>query len=800
MRIPESWLRHFASPDWSAAQIGERLTMAGLEVEETATAAPPFRGVVVAQIVEVARHPDADRLSVCSVDVGDGRTRQIVCGAPNAAAGMRVACALPGAELPGGLEIRPMKMRGVASEGMLCSARELGLSDEHSGILSLDAKLPLGADLRAALELDEAVYTFKLTPNLAHCMSVFGVARELSALSGAPLHEPRFAAVAATIDDRLPVRVLAPDLCGRFSGRVIRGVDPSAPTPEWMKRRLERAGQRSIAALVDISNYVMLEFGRPTHVFDLDRIDGSLEVRWARAGERLELLNGQRIELDPDVGVIADARQVESLAGIMGGEATAVSDRTRNVYVEAAFWWPAAIAGRPRRYGVSTDAGSRFERGVDPASTVEHIEYITRLILDVCGGAPGPVDDVVTGLPAREPVRMRVERARKVIGVHIADEEIEQVFERLRLPAVRDGGEFVVDPPSYRFDLQIEEDLIEEVVRIWGYERLPVRPPVGPMSIRAMPESRRSVAAVKRSIAARDYQEAITYSFVGSALDRRLSGVDPIRLLNPIAAQMDVMRTTLWGGLVETLRANLNRKAARVRLFEVGRVFHADPAVVAGAQQVHAIAQPQRVALLAYGPQFDEQWGVPARRSDFFDLKGDLEAILPSALRFEAAAHPALHPGRSARISCRDRPIGWIGELHPALQHELELALAPVVAEIDLAAALERRVPIHEDVSRFPPVVRDVALVVDADCPAARVLAEIDAATAENPAAAVVKKVGLFDEYRGKGLENKEKSLAFRLWMQDTRRTLSDAEATEAVDAIVSRLGRSLGARLRSGT
>lgn len=817
MRIPESWLRRFVSPDWTADGIAERLTMAGLEVEESTRVAPPFHGVVVGRVVEVARHPDADRLSVCAVDVGDGRMRTIVCGAPNVAADMRVACALPGAELPGGLKIRPVKMRGVASEGMLCSARELGLSDDHAGILSLDPALAPGAELRAALELDEAVFELKLTPNLAHCMSVLGVARELSALSGAPLHVPEFTPVAPTLDERLPVRVLAPDLCGRFSGRVIRGVDPAAPTPEWMKRRLERAGQRSITALVDISNYVMLELGRPTHVFDLDRIEGSLEVRWARAGERLELLNGQTVELDERVGVIAAGSQVESLAGIMGGEATAVSDATRNVYVEAAFWWPAAIAGRPRRFNLATDAGARFERGVDPATTVEHIECITRLIVDICGGRCGPVDDVVTGLPAREPVLMRADRARKVIGVDIDDDEIAAIFERLRLPARRDGGVFLVQPPPYRFDLQIEEDLIEEVVRIWGYERLPVRPPVGPMPMRPVPEARRGVAQLAHLVAARDYQEVVTYSFVESALDRRLSGIEAVRLLNPIAAQMDVMRTTLWGGLVETLRTNLNRKAARVRLFEIGRVFAAGVASAAGAadvadagrgaadagdvsdpQPVKGIAQPQRIGLLAYGPQYDEQWGLASRRSDFFDLKGDLEAVVEMPLRFEAAAHCALHPGRSARVLAGGEPIGWIGELHPELQHALELPLAPIVAELELAPALVRRMPAPEESSRFPPIVRDLALVVDADLPAARVLAEIDRARAGSAAAQVVHNVQLFDEYRGKGLENKEKSLAFRLWMQDTRRTLSEAEAADAVDEIVSQLARSIGARLRS--
>ncbi|MGD9945806.1 MAG: phenylalanine--tRNA ligase subunit beta, partial [Burkholderiaceae bacterium] len=417
MRVPESWLRSFCSPEWSSQETGDRLTMAGLEVEEAAQAAPPFSGVVVAEVRSVARHPNADKLSVCEVDAGEGAPRTIVCGAPNVAAGMRVPCALPGAELPGGFAIKPVKMRGVESLGMLCSARELGLSEDHGGLLALPADAPVGTDLRRYLDLDETVYTLKLTPNLAHCMSVFGVARELSALSGAALKEPVFEPVPAAIGDRLPVTISAPDLCGRFSGRIIRGVDPRAATPAWMKQRLERAGQRSVSALVDISNYVMLELGRPTHVFDLDRIHGGLDVRWARPGETLKLLNGQTVELAADVGVIADQREPESLAGIMGGDATAVSDDTRNVYVEAAFWWPAAIAGRARRYNFSTDAAARFERGVDGSTTAEHLEYVTRLILEVCGGQAGPVDDQISALPAREPVALRLARARKVSGI-----------------------------------------------------------------------------------------------------------------------------------------------------------------------------------------------------------------------------------------------------------------------------------------------------------------------------------------------------------------------------------------------
>jgi phenylalanyl-tRNA synthetase beta chain len=659
----------------------------------------------------------------------------------------------------------------------------------------------VGADIRKYLQLEDQVFLLKLTPNLAHCFGVQGIAREVAALSGAALSVPSFAPVAVTLAEKLPVRIEAPDLCGRFSGRVIRGVNAKAPTPEWMKRRLERAGQRPISALVDISNYVMLELGRPSHVFDLQKIAGGLQVRWGRAGERLELLNGQVIELDPQVGVIADASgQVESLAGIMGGASTAVSLDTTAIYVEAAFWWPAAIAGRARRYNFSTDAAQRFERGVDPASTVDHLEYLSRLILEICGGQAAPVDDTITGLPERNPVTMRIARARKVIGIEISEAEIAQAFQRLQLPARRDGDHFVVTPPSYRFDLQIEEDLIEEVVRLWGYERLPVRPPRASLPMLAQPEARRSRFAVRRAIAARDYQEVIGYSFVASELDRMLGGGEPIRLLNPIAAQMDVMRTTLWGGLVETLRANLNRRATRVRLFEAGRVFAADPSVQPGPLAVNGVRQPEMLAGMAYGPVADEQWGMPARPVDFFDVKADVQALFGSlVLRWGRAEHPALHPGRSARLILDGRPVGWLGTLHPAVQQALELPQAPVLFEIEMDALVFRPVPSFEPVSKFPPVVRDLALVVDQSIPAQRLLDEVEAARAENASGGLLRNVILFDEYRGKGLENKEKSLAIRLWMQDTQRTLNDAEVNDLIAAIVDRVGRSLGARLRSG-
>src|SRR3954468_8560014 len=585
MQFPESWLREFCNPPLTTQQIADTLTMGGLEVEDLRPVAPPFTKVVVGEIKEAVQHPNADRLRVCQVDVGQGALLSIVCGAPNARPGIRVPTALVGAELPHGEDGKPFqiklgKLRGGESQGMLCSARELQLSDDHGGLLELSADARLGEDVRSALQLDDHVFTLKLTPNLAHALSVYGVARELSALTGAPLKEPKFTAVHPTHDARLKVKVSAPALCGRFSGRIVRNVDTKAKTPQWMVERLARCGQRSVTALVDISNYVMFEFGRPSHIFDLDKIHHGLTVRWGRPGEQLKLLNGNTIEVDADVGVIADAEAVESLAGIMGGDATAVSDATRNVYVEAAFWWPQAVQGRSRRYNFSTDAGHRFERGVDPSLTVEHIERITRLIIDICGGEAGPMDDQVLALPEARTVTLRVPRAARVIGMPVSPQQCLDAFRRLGLPAKANGDNIVVTPPPYRFDLAIEEDLVEEVARLVGYQNLPTTPPLAPITAKLPPESRRSRFALRRVIAGLGYQETINFSFVEERWERDLAGnAEPIRLLNPIASQMGVMRSSLLGSLLQVLRFNLDRKAERVRVFELGRIFLRDAQV-----------------------------------------------------------------------------------------------------------------------------------------------------------------------------------------------------------------------------
>ena len=804
MQFPESWLREFCNPAVDTQGLAQLLTMAGLEVEDTRPVAPPFHGVVVAEILEAHPHPQADRLRVCKVDAGGAGALQIVCGAPNARAGIKVPLAAVGAELPPGADGKPLrigigKLRGIESQGMLCSARELGLSEDHAGLMELGAGLQPGAPLREALALDDTIFTLKLTPNLAHALSVYGVAREVAALTGAPLKTPAIAPVAPAHDARLPVRVEAPDLCGRFSGRIVRGVDTRARTPAWMVDRLARCGQRSVSALVDISNYVMFEYGRPSHIFDLDKIHGRLIVRWGRAGETLELLNGSMVEVDETVGVIADERQVESLAGIMGGEATAVSDTTRNVYVEAAFWWPEAVQGRSRRYNFATDAGHRFERGVDPAGTVEHIERITALIVEICGGQAGPMDDQVLRLPERNPVTMRAARASKVIGMPIAQARCAEVFRGLGFEVAEGEGTVTVTPPSWRFDLAIEEDLIEEVARIVGYDQLPDAPPLAPVVPHVPPETRASIHAVRHRLAALDWQETINFSFVEARWEGELHGnADPIRVLNPIAAPLAVMRSSLIGSLVQVLRHNLARKAPRVRVFEVGRVFARDASVEDGECSVAGIAQPRRVAGLAWGPADPLQWGRPERAVDFHDVKGDVESLLaPRAARFVPDAHPALHPGRCARVELDGRAIGFVGELHPRWRQAYELPSAPLLFELDLDAVLQRPLPAAQPLPRQQAVTRDLALVVGE-----RVAhdALVDAIAADPQG--LVRAVTLFDIYRPAqpqpGLGAGERSMALRLELLDPDATLTDERIDTLVAAAVARAARAVGARLRA--
>jgi phenylalanyl-tRNA synthetase beta chain len=808
MQFPESWLREFCNPPLSTQQLADTLTMAGLEVEELQPVAPPFSKVVVGEIKEAVQHPNADRLRVCQVDVGQGSLLNIVCGAPNARAGIKIPCALVGAELPPGEDGKPFliklgKLRGVESQGMLCSARELKLNEDHGGLLELDESATVGQDIRAHLRLDDTLFTLKLTPNLAHCLSVYGIARELSALTGTPLTTPSFPAVPSTLTDRLAVKISAPDLCGRFSGRVVKAVNPKAATPAWMVDRLARCGQRSVSPLVDISNYVMFEYGRPSHIFDLDKIHGGLDVRWGRAGEQLKLLNGNTVSVDDKVGIIADDVQVESLAGIMGGDATAVSDDTRNIYIEAAFWWPTSVAGRSRRYNFSTDAGHRFERGVDPQQTVEHIERITQLVIDICGTADtacGPIDDQQVNMPNRAPVTLRVARAVKVIGMDLTQARMAQALRGLGLPVTEGEGTLTVTPPSFRFDLQIEEDLIEEIARMVGYEQLPTTPPRAPITARLRAEASRSPYAVRRQLAGLGYQETINYSFVEERWERELAGnADPIRLLNPIASQMSVMRSSLLGNLLQVVKFNTDRKATRVRVFEVGRVFRKDASVKGSDETVEGFDQPMRVAGMAYGPAQPLQWGVKEQAVDFYDVKADVQALLaPAVLSFEPADHPSMHPGRCARVLMGERVIGHVGELHPRWRQAWDLPQAPVMFELELDAVLQRAVPSFQNVSRFQAVERDIAVIVNESVTHAALMQAIH----EAPTQGLLRDALLFDVYRPKqaaaGLSDGEKSLAVRLTLNSEEATLTDAQIESAMQAVVDQLARDVGARLRA--
>lgn len=810
MQFPESWLREFCNPPLSTQQLADTLTMAGLEVEELRSVAPPFTKIVVGEIKEAVQHPNADRLRVCQVDAGQGAVLNIVCGAPNARPGIKVPCALVGAELPPGEDGKPFhiklgKLRGVESQGMLCSARELKLSEDHGGLLELPADAPIGQDIRQYLQLDDTLFTLKLTPNLAHCLSVYGVAREVAALTGAPLKTPAIAPVAAKIKDVQPVKVSAPDLCGRFSGRIVRNVNTQAATPQWMVDRLARCGQRSVTALVDISNYVMFEYGRPSHIFDLDKIHGTLDVRWGKPGEQLKLLNGNTVTVDAEVGVIADDKALESLAGIMGGDATAVSDDTRNVYVEAAFWWPKAIAGRSRRYNFATDAGHRFERGVDPVLTLEHIERITQLIVEICGTpdtACGPIDDHQVKMPVAQPVTLRVARAAKVIGMPLTQAQCVDALKRLGLPVTEGQGTVTVQPPLYRFDLQIEEDLIEEVARLIGYDKLPHTPPQAPVVPKSRLESQRSPFAVRRQLAALGYQETINYSFVDERWERELAGnPNPIKLLNPIASQMGVMRSSLLGSLLQVLKFNLDRKTERVRVFELGRVFLRDASVPNSDSSVAGFAQPMRVAGLAVGSVDALQWGAKERNVDFYDVKGDVEALLaPRKPVFEAAAHPAMHPGRCARVLLDGKAIGYVGELHPRWRQGYELAQAPVLFELELDAVLAREVPALRDISKYQPVERDLAVIVNESVSHAALMQAIGSA----PTAGLLRNAVLFDVYRAKpgqaagGLAEGEKSLAVRLTLNSDEATLTEEQIESAVQAVLATLQKQVGARLRA--
>ena len=820
MQFSESWLRQFVDPALSTQELSHVLTMSGLEVEETKTLAPPFKQVVVAQILEATQHPDADRLKVCQVSVGESsEPLQIVCGAPNARAGIKIPCALVGAELPAASAqdkpflIRVGKLRGVQSYGMLCSGRELGLGDDHAGILELPQDAPLGTDIREYLGLDDTIFTIKLTPNKADCLSVAGIAREVAALTSSSLkvHQPTIHAV--SIDRRIDVKIEEPNLCGRFAGRVITQVNAKAVTPAWMVRRLASAGQRSISALVDISNYVMLEMGQPTHIFDLEKISGDLTVRWAKDGESVRLLNGQDLTIQSKglpLGVISDQRGIESIAGIMGGDYTAVTLETQDIYVESAFWWPSAIQGRARALNFSTDAAYRFERGVDPSHVVTNLHYVTELILQICGGQLGPVDDQVIHLPQLAQVPLRVARVAKIIGLEITGNQIADYFDRLGFTYTRSQSgtpseSFAVQAPAHRFDIAIEEDLIEEIARLYGFENIPEIAPSSLLKARPTFEKRRSMHALRHRCASQDYQEVVNYGFIDAQTERTIAGnTNPIEVLNPLAEQFAVMRSSLVGSLLNNLQMNVSRGATRVRIFEIGRVFKRDLTIVDSETETGGFLQDLRFGGLAYGQVASDQWAQTSRWTDFFDVKGDLERIVaPLQLTTSRCSdHPAMHPGRGAVLlvasvngTCQE--VGFVGELHPRLLQDLGLSRAPIVFELSWSVIEQLELPKLSEISKYPLVERDIALVVHVSTPAQDILNALRLASPS-----LVKHIHLFDEFkptveRPSGMALEEKSLAFRLVFEDLQQTLQDQQVESTISSILEQVLVQFSARLR---
>lgn len=791
MKVSEQWLREWVDCPLSGTALAEQLTMAGLEVDRVDAAAPPFERVVVGRVLTLVPHPDADRLRVATVDVGHDQPLQIVCGAPNVAVGLCAPTALIGAVLPGGLTLKKSKLRGIESQGMLCSAKELGLAEHSDGLMPLPANSPPGQNVRELLGLDDAIIEIELTPNRGDCLGMEGIAREVAALNRCHFQPLPVDPVPAVLDDVFPVALLAPADCPRYVGRVIRGVNPAAETPLWMKERLRRSGIRSLGPLVDVTNYVLLELGQPMHAFDLGRLSGGIEVRRARPGDRLELLNGTVIEPDTETLLIADQRGPLALAGIMGGEISSCTDATRDVFLESAFFSPASIAGRARRYGLQTDSSYRFERGVDSQLQRRAAERATQLLIEMAGGQPGPIIEAVSPdyLPVRPIINLRLPRINTVLGMTIPAIQIEDILRRLGMTVTAGIDAWQVVPPAHRFDISLEVDLIEELIRVYGYERAPANRPLTRLEMPPQPEERVELARLRETLVQRGFQEAITYSFVDPQMQRRL---DPERtalaLSNPISADLAVMRTSLWPGLLKALIHNQKRQQGRIRLFEHGLNF-----IPEGG---HVRQEPYIGGVVA-GLALPEQWGVPARPVDFFDLKADVEALLaltgePEQLTFVAAVHPALHPGQSARIDRAGTPVGWLGALHPRIAHELEVEGDALFFELQLAGIQPARLPAFMELSRFPASRRDLAVVVD-ESVSAQAVQDAICQRGGN----LLREVWLFDVYRGKGVADGQKSLAFGLNLQDFSRNLTDHVVEEAVSGILAGLAAQFGATLR---
>lgn len=793
MKFSESWLRQSVNPSISTEDMVAQVTMAGLEVESVEAAAPSMSGVVVGEIVSIEQHPDADKLRVCQVSDGGSQT-QVVCGAPNARVGIKVPFAVVGAKLPGDFNINKAKLRGVESFGMLCSQTELQLGDDDSGLWELPSDASVGSDLIEYLDLNDNIIEVDLTPNRGDCLSIRGLAREVGVLNQEAVIQQACAPVTATIADKVKVTLEAPDACARYVGRVIRGLDLSQPTPQWMQEQLRRSGVRSLGAAVDVTNYVLLELGQPMHAFDLAKIDGDIRVRMGR-DEKVRLLDDSEVTVDTSTLVIADQDKVLAMAGIMGGAETSVGDNTSDILFESAWFNPLAIAGKARNYGKHTDSSHRFERGVDSELQVAAIERATALILDICGGNPGPVSitESAEHLPTATVIRLRDKRLSQQLGVVIATADVDDMLTRLGLTLVeRTDSASTWIAPSWRFDLAIEQDLVEEVARIYGYNNLPTSTPTMALKLEPNPENSQGISLFRAQLVSRGYQEVITYSFVDPELQKTIEpDLVVVPLINPISADMAVMRTSLWPGLLKSAVYNLNRQQSRVRIFEVGQCF------VSSDKDDVSLSQNTMLAGLLCGSRSPTGWTAGKEKVDFYDIKGDIEGLLgltglQGTFSFDAASHPALHPGQCAQISRNGQSVGWVGQLHPRIQSSLGIDSGVYLFQVDASKIAEVRLPIHKEVSKFPEVKRDLAFFVEASVEAQTLIDH-----ANSVAGDLLISLKLFDVYQSKDVENKGKSIALGLTFQHSSRTLTDEEVSQAVDRVIAELSTRCKAELR---
>jgi len=794
MKFSEKWLREWVNPDIDTKTLVEQLTIAGLEVDGLEPAAGLFTDVVIAEVMDVQPHPDAKKLQVCKVNDNDGAYKQVVCGAANVRTGMKVPFARVNAELPGGMTIKKAGLRGVESSGMLCSEQELGMVDSADGLMELAADAPLGVNIREYLDLDDQLIELDLTPNRGDCLSILGVARDVAAINAIQFNDQETEPTQATITDEFSVHLDAPQDCPAYCGRVIRGIDAKASTPLWMQEKLRRSGLRSLGPVVDVTNFVLLELGQPMHAFDLDKLNGSIHVRRASCGEKITLLDGREITVDDDVLMIADEKQPLAMAGIMGGQDSAVDEQTRNIFLESAYFDPLSIAGRARRYGLHTDSSHRFERGVDPQMQAKAIERATELLIEITAGEAGPSRLVIdqVHLPQRTSIQLRRERIQRLLGIGLTADQIEHYMGLLNIELLEGDDEWVATPPSYRFDLNIEADLIEEIARLYGYNRLPQTRPQVPQCMVGKAEDRLHIDYFKDILAQRGWQEAITYSFVDPGVQERLSpDRTAIDLSNPISSEMSQMRTSHWSGLIQALQHNQNRQQHDIRLFEAGLNFIAQGDSAAGMEQQIWVSGA------AAGRYLPEHWSTDERPIDFYDIKGDIEAMLEltrasDQFSFIAESHPTLHPGQSARIYRTGTAVGWLGAMHPEICVQLDLNGPVFLFELNAQALLDAGARKFSPISRYPGIRRDLAFVVDMGTTAQEIRDTI-----ANIGEKTIKNIRIFDVYQGESVESGRKSIALGLILQDYSRTLTDEDVEEMVSTVIAILGKKLGATLR---